>query len=79
MEEKALGCMKIYLQNTDAPDLSLLKIPSLFIHKDLRTIPDSRKTTRNDTIIRNDQGNSCVDNIEVLVHKAIQTSSKVRG
>ena len=30
----------------------LPKIPSLFIHKDLRTIADSQKTTRNDTIIR---------------------------
>ena len=32
--------------------VSLPKIPSLFIHKGLRTIADSRKTTRNDTIIR---------------------------
>ena len=32
--------------------LSLLKIPSLFINKGLRTIANSRKTTRNDTIIR---------------------------
>jgi len=33
-------------------DLSLLRIPSLFINKGLRTIASSRKTTRNDTIIR---------------------------
>ncbi len=35
-----------------SPALSLPKIPSLFIHKGLRTIANSRKTTRNDTIIR---------------------------
>jgi len=32
--------------------VSLPKIPPLFIYKGLHTIADSRKTTRNDTIIR---------------------------